>query len=78
MAGASPRGYCPHRRSDGSLSARQDGVHISDYRLAALIHMHMLDADDLRAIVSQAPQGFDLGCVAAQQSGCPRMPATLE
>jgi hypothetical protein len=50
-------------------------VHISDYRLAALIHMHMLDADDLRAIVSQAPQGFDLGCVGAQQSGCPGLPA---
>ena len=25
------------------------GLHISDHHLAALIHMHMLDPDDLRA-----------------------------
>ena len=31
------------------------GVHISDYRLTALIHMHMLDADGLRAAMAQAP-----------------------
>ncbi len=37
------------------LSARsRNGVHISDQRLTALIHMHMLDADGLRAAVAQA------------------------
>jgi hypothetical protein len=45
---------------DGRLAARlsvrvRSGLHISDHRLAALVHMHMLDADDLRAAVSQAP-----------------------
>ena len=30
-------------------------VHITDHRLAALIHMHMLDPDGLRAAVPQAP-----------------------
>ncbi len=30
------------------------GVHIPDERLAAFIHMHMLDADGLRAPVPQA------------------------
>jgi hypothetical protein len=45
----------PSRRFDGRLSARsRNGVHISDHRLAALIHMHMLDADGLRATVPQA------------------------
>jgi hypothetical protein len=29
-------------------------AHISDHRLTALIHMHMLDAEGLRAAVPQA------------------------
>jgi hypothetical protein len=29
--------------------------HISDHRLAALIHMHMLDPDSLRIAVPQTP-----------------------
>jgi citrate lyase beta subunit len=61
------------RQADGPsdvvlLARARIGLHISDHRLAAFIHMHMLDADDLRAAVSQAPQRFDLGCVGAQQS----------
>ena len=40
----------------GPLSARsRNGVHISDHRLTALIHMHMLDADSLRIAVPQTP-----------------------
>jgi hypothetical protein len=30
------------------------GFTFSDYRLAALVHMHMLDPDSLRAAVPQA------------------------
>ena len=30
-------------------------VHIPDHRLAALIHMHMLDADSLRIALPEAP-----------------------
>ena len=33
----------------------RNGVHISDHRLTALIHMHMLDADSLRIAVPQTP-----------------------
>jgi hypothetical protein len=29
--------------------------HISDHRLATLIHMHMFDAEGLRAAMAQAP-----------------------
>jgi hypothetical protein len=31
------------------------GFTFYDHRLAALIHMHLLDADDLRAAVPEAP-----------------------
>jgi len=31
--------------------------------------MHMLNPNELRAAVLKAPQGFDLGCVGAQQAG---------
>ncbi len=41
-------------RFDGHLSARsRNGVHISDDGLATFIHVHMLDADGLRATVPQ-------------------------
>ena len=50
-----PRTGLRHRAAFWGLSARfGNGVHISDHRLAALIHMHMLDADGLRATVPQA------------------------
>ena len=49
-------GWTHSRRFDGRLSARsRNGVHISDHRLAPLIHMHMLDPDDLRVAVPEAP-----------------------
>jgi hypothetical protein len=38
-----------------SIDPIQERVHIPDHRLAALIHMHMLDTDQLRVAISQAP-----------------------
>ncbi|MGH8514533.1 MAG: hypothetical protein ACREV8_11465 [Gammaproteobacteria bacterium] len=43
-------------------------AHIPDERLAALVHMHVLNADNLRATAPQTAWRFDLGCVGAQQS----------
>ena len=45
------------------------GLHIADERLASLVDVDMLDTNELRAAVPQAPQRFDLGCVGAQQPG---------
>ena len=44
--------------------------HVSDYRLLALIHMYMLDADNLRATVPQTAERFEL-VGARQSSGAP-------
>ena len=46
------------------------GRNIPDDRLAALIHMHMLDADELRATLAQPPQSLDLRHIRPHQFGC--------
>jgi hypothetical protein len=40
-------------------------LHVSDDGLATLIHVHMLDADDLRAAMAQTPESFDLCNITA-------------
>ena len=39
--------------------------HVSDYRPATFINMHMLHSDQLRTAAPEAPQNLDLGCVGA-------------
>ena len=45
---------------------------IPDNRLAALIHMHVLDAHELRAALAQPPQSLDLRHIRPHQFGCSR------
>jgi hypothetical protein len=51
-----------------SSRARPSRLHISDYRLPAIIDVDVLDADILVSAVAEAAKGLDLHRIGPQQS----------
>jgi hypothetical protein len=54
--------------------ARAGRLHISDYRLPAIIDVDVLDADILVSAVAEAAKGLDLHGIGPHQSSRDRFP----